>query len=267
MPALTTDQAAGNTISAQAQTYAGALAHIIAKQNDKQTVIGQAWLAAPNRMITCGHVVQPYLNDAARIAVRFPATGNEYAIDAIQLHPQFQKEVDGLVKFDVALLSLRLKDPELSARPLPLCFDAPLKAQQLLWTIRYLAHLDSPPDPLSQRGQFLAIRHKNDRYHFLHDLALSAGDSGAPLFIEEGVVGLHCGDTASLPGLNLPTTAIRLGLAADALSDLRLTGRSLMLEVERRIPPGMQTVIFLLTAAFTVVLLLSGAICLRLCLH
>jgi hypothetical protein len=36
------------------------------------------------------------------------------------------------------------------------------------------------------------------------------------------VVGIHCGDTASLPGLNLPTTSIRLALWVDALTDLGL---------------------------------------------
>ena len=205
------------------EIFAGSLAHILHKENGKMTVVGQAWLAGPNKLVTCGHVVEPFLSDSSRLAVTFPASGAQYSIDSIRLHPNFNREADQLVKFDAAVLSIRLRNQELLATPLPLRYEQGLKNQDTLWTFRYPAHLgalSSAPDPLKQSGQYLGRLRKQDYFHLLHDLPLSPGDSGAALFSSEGVVGIHCGDTASLPGLNLPTTSIRLALWVDALKDL-----------------------------------------------
>ena len=205
------------------EIYAGSLAHILQRENDKVSVIGQAWLAGANTLVTCGHVIEPFLSNSSVLAVRFPASGTEYTIDSIRLHPNFIREADQLVKFDAAVLSVRLRGQELLAKALPLKYEQTLKNQDTLWTVRYPAHLgalSSAPDPLKQSGRYLGRLRKQDNFHLLHDLALSPGDSGAALFSKQGVVGIHCGDTASLPGLNLPTTSIRLALWVDALKEL-----------------------------------------------
>jgi hypothetical protein len=268
MPAFTTGRAPERSIAEHPETYSGALAHILHKGHEKTSVLGQAWLVAPNRLVTCGHVVQPYLDHAETIVVKFPATGHEYPIDSVQVHPEFMKEAgEGFVKFDAAVVSLRMREPDISARCLPLCFDVELRPQQTLWTLRYPAHLgaiSASPDALSQRGHYLGHLRKNDNYHLLHDLGLSPGDSGAPLFIEDGVVGLHCGDTASLPGLNLPTTTIRLGLLSDALRDMGLSGRSVSRLYDRRLSRGGQITLFILVTLFTVVLGVGGILAYRL---
>jgi len=37
----------------------------------------QAWLAAPGRLITCGHVVERFVSTPALLSVRFPASGKK----------------------------------------------------------------------------------------------------------------------------------------------------------------------------------------------
>lgn len=217
------------SITESPELLSGSLAHVLRKDDDRVTIIGQAWLAAPGTLVTCGHVVEPFLRQAGSLLVKFPSSGNEYPIDSVRLHPSFLRQQDQLIKYDAALLSIRVKEPELSAPALPLIFDVTLKPQQPLLTIRYPAHLgaiSSSPDPLAQTGHFLGHLRKNDHFHLLHDMPLAPGDSGAPIFIEDGVVAIHCGDTASLPGLNVATTAIRLALWGDALRELGVTGRS-----------------------------------------
>jgi hypothetical protein len=205
------------------EVYAGSLAHILHREGGKVTVVGQAWLAGANKLITCGHVVEPFLNDTNSLLVKFPASGSEYSIDSISLHPDFGRQDDQLLKFDAAVISVRLRGPELASTALPICFGQDLKNQDNLWTVRYPAHLGaltSAPDPLQQTGHYLGRLRKQDNFHLLHDLALSPGDSGAALFSNQGVVAIHCGDTASLPGLNLPTTSIRLALLVDAFGEI-----------------------------------------------
>lgn len=205
------------------EIYAGSLAHILHREAGKVAVVGQAWLAGANKLITCGHVVEPFLNDTNSLLVKFPASGAEYSIDSISLHPEFGRQDDQLLKFDAAVISVRLRGAELGSTALPICFGQDLKNQENLWTVRYPAHLGaltSAPDPLQQSGHYLGRLRKQDNFHLLHDLALSPGDSGAALFSDQGVVAIHCGDTASLPGLNLPTTSIRLALLVDAFRDI-----------------------------------------------
>jgi hypothetical protein len=222
MPAFSINQPTGR-IADSPDAFSGALAHVIHKEDDKDAIIGQAWLVGQTQLVTCGHVVEPFLKEAGKLLVKFPATGHEYRIDSLKIHPRFNRQDDKLLCFDAAVLALRLKEPELSARPLPLSYDVELKAQQSLWTIRYPSHLgsiSSSPDALVQSGHFLGHLRKEDNFHLLHDLALAPGDSGAAIFSEDGVVAIHCGDTGSIPGLNLPTTAIRLALWGDALREL-----------------------------------------------
>ena len=216
-------QSASVRVAENPEIYAGSLAHILHREQGKTSVVGQAWLAGANKLITCGHVVEPFLNNSASLLVKFPASGAEYSIDSIKLHPSFGRQDDQLLKFDAAVLSVRLRGAELASTALPLRFDQDLKNQETLWTVRYPSHLGaltSAPDPLQQSGHFLGRLRKQDNFHLLHDLPLSPGDSGAALFSNQGVVGIHCGDTASLPGLNLPTTSIRLALWVDALKEI-----------------------------------------------
>jgi hypothetical protein len=211
--------------------YAGALAHIIkvetTDQGRRETVLGQAWLAGIGKLVTCGHVVEPHMTEAGSLIVTFPYSGNRYPIKEIRLHPSFLKQPDGLVKFDAALLLVELNEPELSARILPIIYEKVLPSQLALTAVRYPVHLgqySSALNPLAQSGRLLGPLRKHDDFHLLHDTALAPGDSGAPIFDSESLVALHCGDTATLPGLNLPTTSIRLALWVDALRELGIEG-------------------------------------------
>ncbi len=200
-----------------------ALAHVVKVEGGRESLLGQAWIAGTNQLVTCGHVVEQFVRSPSTVIVKFPASGNRYAVQAIKLHPSFVRQPDQLVKYDVAVLSVALSHPETQARPLPFSFEHHLRTNQPIATVRYpvhLGHLSSAPEPLSQEGRYLGLLRKHDNFHLLHDLALSPGDSGAPLFDGMNVIAIHCGDTATLPGLNLPTTSIRLALWVDALREL-----------------------------------------------
>lgn len=203
--------------------FSAALANVIKLDGDKETIIGQAWKASPNLLVTCGHVVEPFVSSASTLQIKFPASGNRYAVREVRLHPSFARQADQLVTFDSAILLVDLSGPEREAPALPITYGKELKNFQPLSAVRYPVHLgqySSTPAPLAQLGRMLGELRRNDNFHILHDLALAPGDSGSPIFDDTSVVGLHCGDTASLPGLNLPTTSIRLALWVDALKEL-----------------------------------------------
>jgi hypothetical protein len=146
-------------------------------------------------------------------------------VKQVRLHPSFVRQPDGMVKFDAAVVSVQLTPPDSLALPLPFTWEQELNVNERLWTIRYPAHLSqysAALQPLPQDGRFLGPLRKHDSFHLLHDVPLAPGDSGAPLTDGRVIVAMHCGDTASLPGLNLPTTSIRLALWVDAIKDLGL---------------------------------------------
>mgnify|MGYP000358410202 FL=1 len=216
------------------EAYGDALAHVIrvvsSEDGNQEQVLGQAWLCGFHKLITCGHVVDAYISELETLVVRFPQSGNRYPISEIKLHPDFMRDpqLNQLVKFDVALLVVDLSYPESEARPLPIAYDRNLPTQLALTAVRFPTHLgqfSSALNPLAQMGRLLGRLRKEDNYHLLHDLALSPGDSGSAIFDDYTVVALHCGDTASLPGLNLPTTSIRLALWIDALKELGIEDR------------------------------------------
>lgn len=201
------------------------LAQIIQVEGSTEVILGQAWLAAPDRLVTCGHVVDRFIQTPHQLTVRFPASQHSYVVQNIRLHPSFVRQPDGLVKFDVAVLQVALQPPESNAQPLPFSYEHSLKTNQSIATIRYPVHLNqlsAALQPLTQEGRFLGLLRKHDSFHLLHDLPLAPGDSGAPICDGNLVVAVHCGDTATLPGLNLPTTSIRLALWVDALRELGL---------------------------------------------
>ena len=203
-----------------------ALANVLSLENARETVLGQAWIAAPGKLITCGHVVERYINSPGLLLVRFPASQNKYQISRMSLHPSYVRQPDQLVKFDVALLEVNLQEPEASASPLPFSYEQEITTNQTLWAIRYPAHLgqlSAAPQPLTQEGRYLGPLRLHDEFHLLHDLPLSPGDSGAPISNGTTIVAVHCGDTATLPGLNLPTTSIRLALWVDGLRELGIS--------------------------------------------
>jgi hypothetical protein len=203
-----------------------ALANVILQDGHRETVLGQAWLAAPGRMVTCGHVVERFAGNPSGLYVKFPSSGNIYPVQIVRLHPSFVRQPDQLVKFDVALLEVNFAPPESAATPLPFTYEQSLHTNQTLWVIRYpthLAQLSAATQPLTQDGKFLGPLRKHDSFHLLHDLPLAPGDSGAPITDGNTILAVHCGDTATVPGLNLPTTSIRLALWVDALRELGLS--------------------------------------------
>jgi len=186
-------------------------------------VLGQAWIAGGNKLATCGHVVEQYVFAPNTLNVKFPATGTTYPVKGIRLHPRFTHQPDSLVTFDVAVLFVELGYPERDVNPLPFQYGHRVNNQQSLSSIRYPAHLgqiSGSPNALAQMGRLLGPLRKQDTVHLLHDLALAPGDSGAPIFEGNLVVAMHCGDTATMPILNLPTTAIRLAVSIDTLKEL-----------------------------------------------
>lgn len=212
------------------ESFSVSLAHVITSESGQEIVLGQAWLAGPGKLVTCAHVVEAYAYTAGKLAVKFPSSSNRYLVKAVSIHPQYAKQADQLVRFDAAVLAVDLDSPEKDTSPLPISYSKSIKTYQPLSAIRYPVHLGqytSAPRPLAQLGRMLGLLRQGDNYHVLHDLALAPGDSGAPIFDESTVVALHCGDTASLPGLNLPTTSIRLGLWIDALKELGIPENTL----------------------------------------
>jgi len=208
--------------------FAGSLAHVVKTEAGQEVLLGQAWVSGVCQLVTCGHVVDAFVSAPQQISVFFPLSGNRYPVNQIKMHPGFVRQPDQLVRFDAALLLVSLKAPDITAKPLPITYEKSLPVQMSLTAVRYPVHLgqfSSSMSPLAQAGSLLGPLRKNDNFHLLHDLALSPGDSGAAIFAPDGsVVGLHCGDTATLPGLNLPTTSIRLALWIDALRDLEVEG-------------------------------------------
>jgi hypothetical protein len=205
------------------EEFAPALAHVIRREGGQDVVLGQAWIAGANQLITCGHVVDSYVQNPSQLMVQFLSSTNRYQVRGIRLHPSFVRQPDQLVKFDAAILFVDLGYPEREANPLPIQFEKTIMPQQALSAVRYPAHLgplSGSPNPLAQLGRYLGPLRKHDSFHLLHDLALAPGDSGTPIFDGTTVVAIHCGDTATLPGLNLPTTAIRLALWVDALREM-----------------------------------------------
>jgi len=206
--------------------FGSALAHIVTKEGNKEVTLGQAWIAGAGKLATCGHIVESFVQNPGDLLVFFPSTGHHYQVRGVRLHPSYVRQPDNLVKYDAALLYVDLGFPEREANPLPIQFEKTLSSQQPLSAIRYPAHLgqiSGSPNPLAQLGRFLGPLRKHDNFHLLHDLALAPGDSGAAIFDGKTVIALHCGDTATLPGLNLPTTAIRMALWIDALREMGVT--------------------------------------------
>lgn len=207
-------------VSERPEEFGPALAHVIHIDGGQDVVLGQAWLAGPNKLVTCGHVVDRFADTANQLWVHFLATGNRYQVRGLRLHPSFVHHPNQIVHYDAAVLFVNLGYPERDVNPLPIAYNKSLSAQQQLSAIRYPIHLGQLPNPLAQQGRLNGPLRKQDNFHLLHDLALAPGDSGAPIFDATTVVAIHCGDTATLPGLNLPTTAIRLALLVDALREL-----------------------------------------------
>lgn len=210
-------------LAAQPEVFSASMAHVMTVEGHQEVVLGQAWLAAPNKLVTCGHVVEQFVRSPSSLIVKFPGSGNKYPVREVRLHPSFVRQPDQLVKFDASVLHVELNYPEDQADPLPIKFEKSLNTFQSMAAIRYPVHLGqftADPNPLAQIGRYLGPLRKHDSFHLLHDLALAAGDSGAAIFDDASVVAIHCGDTATLPGLNLPTTSIRLALWVDALREL-----------------------------------------------
>jgi len=251
-------------VTLNTEAYGDALAHVIkvdGPEGSQEQVLGQAWLAGHNKLITCGHLVDAHLADPQNLMVQFPQSGNRYPISEIKLHPNFMRDpqLNQLVKFDAALLIVDLASPESEALPLPIAYDRSLPTQLSLTAVRFPTHLGqfSSLNPLAQMGRLLGPLRKQDNYHLLHDLALSPGDSGSAIFDEYTVVAMHCGDTASLPGLNLPTTSIRLCLSIDALKDLGIEANAIVEEPSNS--PSTLPLVASFIVAFLVAFLAVGA--------
>jgi hypothetical protein len=232
-----------------------ALAQVISVDADQDIILGQAWLAAANQLVTCGHVVDRFVRDCSGLFVYFPSSGKRYPVQGVILHPSFVRQPDGLVKFDAAVLTVALSPPDSLALPLPFTYEHTLRVNEPLWTIRYPVHLgqfSAAMQPLSQGGRFLGLLRKHDSFHLLHDVPLAPGDSGAPITDGRVVVAMHCGDTATIPGLNLPTTSIRLALWVDALRELGLTAtRPVYLSPAARLTPIVVSFLLALVVGFS----------------
>ncbi len=210
------------------ESLSSSLAHVVASREGEDVILGQAWLAGPGKLVTCGHVVEEHKRNPAGVTVKFPLSGNRYVVREVRMHPTYgQKGKEQLIRFDLAVLHVDLMEADAHAPLLPITYDKyeAIPAQQALTAIRYPSHLGqltTSQFPLAQVGRYLGLLKKTDRFHLLHDLALAPGDSGSPIFDGDSVIAVHCGDTATLPGLNLPTTSIRLAVSIEALRALEI---------------------------------------------
>src|SRR5215470_6944720 len=108
------------------EAFGAALAHVIAKDGDKETLLGQAFLVDENTLCTNGHVVEKHKETPELLSVKFPASGNRYKVEKAKLHPSFVRQPDGLVRFDAALIMVKLTAPESNAKPLPVAYEKPV---------------------------------------------------------------------------------------------------------------------------------------------
>jgi len=160
--------------------FGPSLAHVAIERDGEEEVLGQAWIAAPNTVITCAHVVDQYVRNRSSLVIKFPASGNRYPIKDIKLHPSFQRHENELLRFDLAAITIDFIEPETNARPLPIVFEKPLEQHQDLSAVRYPSHLGlytTSLFPLSQIGRVLRLK-PNDRFHLFHDVALARGQGG-----------------------------------------------------------------------------------------
>ncbi|MBX9722633.1 MAG: serine protease, partial [Candidatus Obscuribacterales bacterium] len=121
--------------------FGNALANVLSVEGGREVVLGQAWIAAPGRLVTCGHVVERFVNAPSLLIVRFPQSGNKYQIKSIRLHPSYVRQPDQLVKFDAAVLEVILQAPESAALPLPFSYEQEITTNEKLWAIHYPTHL------------------------------------------------------------------------------------------------------------------------------
>lgn len=242
------------------ESLSSSLAHVVASREGEDVILGQAWLAGPGMLVTCGHVVEEFKRSPVGMTIKFPLSGNRYVCRDIRLHPNYgQKGKEQLIRFDLAVIYVDLMPPDVNAPLLPITFDKYeyIPAQQSLSAIRYPSHLGqltTSQFPLAQVGRYLGLLKKSDRFHLLHDLALAPGDSGSPIFDGDSVIAIHCGDTATLPGLNLPTTSIRLAVSIDALRALDISETKPMAEPNKFYALGPGLCMFLITFVISFVL-------------
>ncbi len=205
------------------ERFGPSLAHIITVENNQDVVLGQAWLAGPGILITCAHVIERFANTPGALVAKFPASGNGYTIRDLKVHPKFSRSTDSLVRYDAALLYVELRYPEREANPLPIQFNKTVAVHQELSAVRYPVHLGqftSTPNPLAQIGAHAWTAPKKRIASTSFTIWRWRRRFWFTDIDGQTVVALHCGDTATLPGLNLPTTSIRLALWIDALKEL-----------------------------------------------
>ena len=70
------------------EAYADALANVLVGAG-AEVIVGQAWLAGANELVTCGHVVEAYVENPQELVVKFPASGNRYVVKAVKIHTSF----------------------------------------------------------------------------------------------------------------------------------------------------------------------------------
>ncbi len=220
-----TTQGSGNKqliATGQLDTFGYALAHVLVDKDQHDVLLGQAWIVGKDTLVTCGHVVDEYTRNPGSLTVKFPTSGNRYVVQGIRLHPSFKREQDR-VFFDISVLNVELREPESSAGPLPVIYDKELELGKIVG-IRFPANFDQLTTsflPIVQFGEYIGRIKKSDRFHLRHQVALTPGDSGTPLFDGESIVAIHCGGD-TLPGLNIPASSIRDALSIDALMALNV---------------------------------------------
>ncbi|MGH9550953.1 MAG: hypothetical protein ACRD3W_16345, partial [Terriglobales bacterium] len=133
-------QKKGSALPERPEEFGPALAILMHQDGEREVVLGQAWIAGSNKLVTCGHVVDQFVHHPNDLEVQFPSSGNRYTVRGIRLHPSFVRQPDQLINFDAAVIFVDLGYPEREAAPLPIQFEKTLLGQQALSAIRYPVH-------------------------------------------------------------------------------------------------------------------------------
>jgi hypothetical protein len=65
------------------------IGHIIDRTIGPGEALGCGWLIDENTAVSCAHLLVPYENHLPALVLRFPASGQEFSIEGITYHPEF----------------------------------------------------------------------------------------------------------------------------------------------------------------------------------
>jgi len=219
----TTISAKSKLPALQIEEFASSVADLVVVEKDHERVIGQAWIAGAGLLVTCGHIVEEQATKLGTLIAKFPATNQRYSVLNIRMHPQYHKEAP-MFGCDMAVLTVELGYPERELAPLPVRYQKKPAAREQVYSLRFnvIDGRKQRSEAVAVTGQFSSGASKENSGQIIHNLPLSAENIGCPIFDEDCVVAIHCGNLALKPGQTTAEPA-KVALAISALRELNLT--------------------------------------------